>query len=254
MNFIVIIPARFNSTRLPGKPLVELCGKTMIQWVAEKALRSGAKEVIVATDSEKVADSVNLHGVEVVMTSPAHSSGTERIAEVCRIKNYDDDQIVVNVQGDEPLIPPVLISQVADDLACSDVPMATLAVPITDPGEVFNPNAVKVVIDMNGNAIYFSRAPVPYERNNFSLDPKVVECSLHLRHLGIYAYKVGFLKKFVDWQPCCLENFEKLEQLRTLNYGEKIHVSIAKITPPAGIDTDEDRIKVIEYLKVHPEA
>jgi 3-deoxy-manno-octulosonate cytidylyltransferase (CMP-KDO synthetase) len=254
MNFIVIIPARYSSTRLPGKPLIDLCGKTMIQRVAEKALQSGAQKVIVATDSGKVADAVNLPGVEVVMTSPDHSSGTERLAEVCSIMNFSEDQIIVNVQGDEPLIPPVLISQVAQDLADNDAPMATLAVPITDESEVFNPNAVKVIMNRLGDAIYFSRAPIPYERNNFARDPKVIDCSVHARHLGIYAYRAGFLKKFVKWEATPLEDIEKLEQLRTLSYGEKIHVSIARVTPPAGIDTDEDRLKVIEYLKQHPEA
>ena len=239
MDFIVIIPARYSSTRLPGKPLVDLCGKTMIQRVAEKALQSGASGVIVATDSELVAKAVKLPGVEVVMTSADHTSGTERLAEVCRIKNYTDDQIIVNVQGDEPLIPPVLIGQVAEDLASCDAPMATLAVPIADEEEVFNPNAVKVVVNCNGDAIYFSRAPIPYERNNFA---------------GIYSYRAGFLKKFVEWKPSVLEELEKLEQLRTLSYGEKIHVSVARVNPPAGIDTDDDRLKVIEFLKQHPEA
>lgn len=254
MSFVVIIPARYSSTRLPGKPLIDLCGKTMIQRVAEKALQSGADQVIVATDSEQVAGAVNLPKVEVVMTSPNHSSGTERLAEVCQIKKFSPDQIIVNVQGDEPLIPPILISQVADDLANNDAPMATLAVPITDPEEVFNPNSVKVIINKLGDAIYFSRAPIPYERNNFAKDPRIIDCSLHARHLGIYAYRAGFLKKFVEWEASPLEEIEKLEQLRTLSYGEKIHVSIAKITPPAGIDTVEDQEKVIAYLKEHPEA
>lgn len=254
MDFIVIIPARYSSTRLPGKPLVDLCGKTMIQRVAEKALQSGASGVIVATDSELVAKAVKLPGVEVVMTSADHTSGTERLAEVCRIKNYTDDQIIVNVQGDEPLIPPVLIGQVAEDLASCDAPMATLAVPIADEEEVFNPNAVKVVVNCNGDAIYFSRAPIPYERNNFAAQPKKADCSAHLRHLGIYSYRAGFLKKFVEWKPSVLEELEKLEQLRTLSYGEKIHVSVARVNPPAGIDTDEDRLKVIEFLKQHPEV
>ena len=142
----------------------------------------------------------------------------------------------------------------AEDLASCDAPMATLAVPIADEEEVFNPNAVKVVVNCNGDAIYFSRAPIPYERNNFAAQPKKADCSAHLRHLGIYSYRAGFLKKFVEWKPSVLEELEKLEQLRTLSYGEKIHVSVARVNPPAGIDTDDDRLKVIEFLKQHPEA
>ncbi len=253
MSFVVIIPARYRSSRLPGKPVKDLCGKTMIQRVAEKALASGASAVYVATDSELVSRAVNLEGVEVVMTSESHNSGTERLAEVAKLKNFPDDTVVVNVQGDEPLLPSVLISQVAENLVSSGAPMATLAVPIDDYDEIFNPNAVKVICDENGYAIYFSRAPIPYERDNFKSGDRRFD-NVHFRHLGIYAYRAGFLKKFVEWNASPLENIEKLEQLRVLSHGEKISVAVASITPPAGIDTQEDLEKVIAYLKEHPEA
>lgn len=253
MDFVVIIPARYSSSRLPGKPLKDICGKNMITRVAEKAIKSGATQVIVATDDERVANAVNVDGVSVCMTSKDHSSGTERLAEVCRKMNFSDDTIIVNVQGDEPLIPPTLINQVAEDLYNSSEPMATLVVPITEEDEVFNPNSVKVVINKKGNAIYFSRAPIPYERDNFAKDPKVTT-NVHYRHLGIYSYRAGFLQKFVSWEPSNLENIEKLEQLRVLDYGENIHVAIAKVTPPAGIDTPEDLEKVIAYVTEYPNA
>lgn len=164
MSFIVVIPARYQSTRLPGKPLADIHGKPMILRVAERALLAGAERVIVATDDQRVADAVAGAGVEVCMTSPDHQSGTERLAEVCRHYGFADDTIIVNVQGDEPMIPPAIIGQVAHNLAHSDAPMATLAVPMT-ADEVFNPNAVKVVTDVNGYALYFSRAPIPWERD-----------------------------------------------------------------------------------------
>ncbi len=250
MQFVVIIPARYSSTRLPGKPLKDICGKTMIERVAMQAKKSGASRVIVATDSNLVADAVKLDGVEVCMTSEKHNSGSERLAEVCNILNFSDDEIVVNVQGDEPLIPPCLIDQVAEDLDTSSAPMATLAVPITEYEEVFNPNAVKVVFDENGSALYFSRAPIPYERDTFGSQNKVSKFQ-HYRHLGIYAYRSGFLKKFVSWKSSLLEDCEKLEQLRVLDHGEKIHVAVAKEIPPAGIDTPDDLEKVIAYVKTH---
>ncbi len=253
MSFVVVIPARYSSSRLPGKPVKDLCGKTMIQRVALKALSSGAQKVYVATDSPLVAQAVNLPQVEVVMTSPDHNSGTERLAEVARLKGFSDDTIVVNVQGDEPLLPSVLINQVAQNLAACNAPMATLAVPISEYEEIFNPNAVKVVFDEQGYAIYFSRAPIPYERDNFNAKNGQF-LPVHFRHLGIYAYRAGFLQTFISWQASSLENLEKLEQLRVLSHGEKIHVDIAKIIPPAGIDTPEDLQKVIDYLKEHPEA
>lgn len=248
MQFIVIIPARYSSSRLPGKPLKEICGKSMIERVALQAKKSGATRVVVATDSQKVADAVNIPGVEVCMTSPDHSSGTERLAEVCSILKFSPEEIIVNVQGDEPLIPPALINQTADVLASSDAPMATLAVPISDPEEIFNPNAVKVVFDEQGNALYFSRAPVPYDRDSFAKE-QCLGSFRHYRHLGIYAYRAGFLQQFVSWNPSALENCEKLEQLRVLDHGRRIQVAVASEIPPAGVDTQEDLEKVIAYVK-----
>lgn len=251
MEFTVIIPARYSSSRLPGKPLKDICGENMITRVARKALTSAASRVIVATDNNLVAQSISLEGVEVCMTNSSHNSGTERLAEVCRKLNISNDTIVVNVQGDEPLIPSELINQVAIDLDSHSAPMATLCVPITDQTEVFNPNSVKVIMNKLGNAIYFSRAPIPFERDNFTKN-KSVSSEIHYRHLGIYAYRAGFLQEFVNWESSILENIEKLEQLRALDNGVNIHVSVASIIPPPGVDTEEDLQKVITYIKDHP--
>ncbi|WP_295902919.1 3-deoxy-manno-octulosonate cytidylyltransferase [uncultured Vibrio sp.] len=239
MSFTVVIPARFQSTRLPGKPLADIGGKPMIQWVYEQAIQAGADQVIIATDDERVASAAKLFGGEVCMTSPSHESGTERLAEVVKVMNIADDHIVVNVQGDEPLIPPSIIKQVADNLANSVAPMATLGVEITDESEVFNPNAVKVVTDKEGYALYFSRATIPWDRDAFNTDSPSVNQPL-LRHIGIYAYRAGFINTYINWQPTALEKIECLEQLRVLWHGEKIHVDIAKEAPSAGVDTPED--------------
>ncbi|WP_260258708.1 3-deoxy-manno-octulosonate cytidylyltransferase [Vibrio intestinalis] len=237
MSFTVVIPARYQSTRLPGKPLADIGGKPMIQWVYEQALQAGAQRVIIATDDERVEKSAQAFGADVCMTSPDHESGTERLAEVVKLMAIPDDHIIVNVQGDEPLIPPSIISQVADNLAKSQAPMATLGVEIEDEAEVFNPNAVKVVTDKDGYAMYFSRASIPWDRDNF-VDNKVVQPLL--RHIGIYAYRAGFINTYINWQPSALEKIECLEQLRVLWYGEKIHVAVAKEAPAAGVDTPED--------------
>ena len=246
MSFVVVIPARYQSTRLPGKPLADIHGKPMIQWVAERALQAGAERVIVATDDERVAAAVTLDGVEICMTSPLHQSGTERLAEVCERYAFDPDTILVNVQGDEPLIPPSIIRQVAENLAQAEAPMATLAVPMSDE-ELFNPNAVKVVMDRQGYALYFSRAPIAWERDGFAQTPPVSRHA-HARHLGIYAYRAGFIQRYVSWQASELEQIEALEQLRVLWYGERIHVAIATETPPAGVDTPEDLARVRAWL------
>lgn len=246
MSFVVVIPARYQSTRLPGKPLADIHGKPMIQWVAERALQAGAERVIVATDDQRVANAVALSGVEVCMTSPHHQSGTERLAEVCEQYAFSPETIIVNVQGDEPLIPPVIIRQVAENLAQAAAPMATLAVPMSEE-ELFNPNAVKVVMDRQGYALYFSRAPIAWERDGFSQTPPVVRHA-HARHLGIYAYRAGFIRQYVGWQASELEQIEALEQLRVLWHGERIHVAIALETPPAGVDTPEDLARVQAFL------
>ncbi|MCK6262817.1 3-deoxy-manno-octulosonate cytidylyltransferase [Vibrio sp. ZSDE26] len=239
MSFTVVIPARFQSTRLPGKPLADIEGKPMIQWVHEQAIQAGADQVIIATDDDRVAAAVTSFGGEVCMTSPDHDSGTERLAEVVKVMNIPDDHIVVNVQGDEPLIPPSIIKQVANNLANSVAPMATLAVEICDESEVFNPNAVKVVTDKEGYALYFSRASIPWDRDAFAKDSPSIEQPL-LRHIGIYAYRAGFINTYINWQPTVLEKIECLEQLRVLWHGEKIHVEIAEEAPAAGVDTPED--------------
>ncbi|USD66212.1 3-deoxy-manno-octulosonate cytidylyltransferase [Vibrio sp. SCSIO 43136] len=239
MAFTVIIPARYQSTRLPGKPLADIAGKPMIEWVYQQALQAGAQQVIIATDDERVEAVAKGFGASVCMTSADHESGTERLAEVVEKMAIPEDHIVVNVQGDEPLIPPQVISQVANNLAKSTAPMATLSVEIEDESEVFNPNAVKVVTDENGYALYFSRATIPWDRDNFATQVKKIASPLQ-RHIGIYAYRAGFINTYVNWQPSALEKIECLEQLRVLWYGEKIHVAVAEIAPPAGVDTPED--------------
>lgn len=239
MSFTVIIPARYQSSRLPAKPLADICGKPMIQWVYEQASKAGAEQVIIATDDERIQEVVESFGGLVCMTSPDHESGTERLAEVIEKFGIADDQIVVNVQGDEPLIPPSIIRQVADNLASVTAPMATLAIEIEGEEEVFNPNAVKVVMDKDGFALYFSRATIPWDRDSFANQPADIKQSL-LRHIGIYAYRAGFINTYINWQPSVLEKIECLEQLRVLWYGEKIHVAVAHEAPAAGVDTPED--------------
>ncbi|WP_421308515.1 3-deoxy-manno-octulosonate cytidylyltransferase [Aeromonas veronii] len=247
MSFVVVIPARYASTRLPGKPLADIHGKPMVQHVVEKALQSGADRVIVATDDERVQQALLSTGVEVCMTSPDHQSGTERLAEVCRHYGFAADTIIVNVQGDEPLIPPAIIRQVADNLAAATAPMATLSVPIKDAEEAFNPNAVKVVTDKDGYALYFSRASIPWDRDQFAKSHEQIG-DHYQRHIGIYAYRAGFIQRYVDWAPSVLEQVEALEQLRVLWYGEKIHVAQALEAPPVGVDTQADLEKVRAFL------
>lgn len=247
MSFIAIIPARFGSSRLPGKPLADINGKPMVVHVMERALESGAKRVIVATDHPDVAKAVEAAGGEVCLTRPDHESGTERLAEVIELCQFADDEIIVNVQGDEPLIPPVIIRQVADNLAKSEAGMATLAVPIETAEEAFNPNAVKVVRDARGYALYFSRATIPWERERFAVSKETVGDTF-LRHIGIYAYRAGFIRQYVKWEPSQLEHIELLEQLRVLWYGERIHVDVAKAIPSVGVDTAEDLERVRAIL------
>ncbi|OOF40043.1 3-deoxy-manno-octulosonate cytidylyltransferase [Rodentibacter mrazii] len=251
MSFTVIIPARFASSRLPGKPLAEIAGKPMIQHVFEKAQQSGANRVIIATDNEKVAAVAQGFGAEVCMTSEQHNSGTERLAEVVEKLTISDDEIIVNIQGDEPLIPPVIVRQVAENLAKFKVNMATLAVKIHEAEELFNPNVVKVLTDKEGYVLYFSRSVIPYDRDQFMGLQDITKATLaevYLRHIGIYAYRAGFIKKYVQWAPTQLENLEKLEQLRVLWNGERIHVELAKEVPAVGVDTAEDLEKVRSIL------
>lgn len=248
MSFVAIIPARFASTRLPGKPLVDIHGKPMVVHVMERALESGADRVIVATDHPDVARAVEAAGGEVCMTRPDHQSGTERLAEVIDHYQFPDDTVIVNVQGDEPMIPPVIIRQVADNLAQSSAGMATLAVPVDSAEEAFNPNAVKVVRDANGYALYFSRATIPWDRERFAASRENIGDHF-LRHIGIYGYRAGFIRRYVGWEASPLEQIELLEQLRVLWYGEKIHVDVAKAIPSVGVDTPEDLLRVREAMQ-----
>ncbi|MDX3775183.1 3-deoxy-manno-octulosonate cytidylyltransferase [Chromatiaceae bacterium AAb-1] len=238
MAFVVIIPARYASSRLPGKPLADIAGKTMIQRVYEQAAASGAIRVVVATDDQRVADAVQQFGGEVCMTSAEHHSGTERLAEVIDKLQLAADTIVVNVQGDEPFIPPVIIRQVADNLAAQQkAQMATLAVPLASQAEVGNPNVVKVVCDQQGYALYFSRSVIPYDRDGHYQQ----QLSQHYRrHIGIYAYRAQFIKRYISWPVSQLEQIESLEQLRVLWQGEAIHVATAQETPAVGVDTPAD--------------
>lgn len=237
--FTVIIPARYASTRLPGKPLADIHGKPMVVRVMEQAIKSGASRVIIATDHPDVAAEVIAAGGEACMTNPDHQSGTERLAEVIDTYGFSDDEIIVNVQGDEPLIPPEIIRQVAHNLQGSQANMGTLAVPIHSAQEVFNPNAVKVVMDKDGYALYFSRATIPWDRDQFAKSKETIGDTF-LRHIGIYAYRAGFIRRYIAWDASPLEKIEMLEQLRVLWYGEKIHVAVAEKAPGAGVDTPED--------------
>ena len=249
MSFTVIIPARYASSRLPRKPLADIAGKPMIQHVWEKAQQAGANRVIIATDHEEIEQVAKTFGAEVCMTSTEHNSGTERLAEVIEKMAIADDEIIVNVQGDEPLIPPVIIQQVAQNLAENQVNMATLAVKLETKEELFNPNCVKVVTDQKGMALYFSRAAIPFARDHFAdCNDAFVASQSYLRHIGIYAYRAKFVNQYIRWQPTVLEKLESLEQLRALWYGEKIHVELAKEAPQVGVDTLEDLERVREIL------
>ena len=249
--FTVVIPARYQSTRLPGKPLQLIAGKPMIQHVWEQACKSAAERVVVATDDVRILAACQAFGAEVVMTRADHESGTDRLAEVTAALGLSADAIVVNVQGDEPLIPPQVIDQVAANLAArTEAAMATLAEPIHDVESLFNPNVVKVASDINGLALTFSRAPLPWARDQFASDRDVLPAQVpYRRHIGIYAYRAGFLQDFVQWGPCWLENTERLEQLRALWHGVRIHVADAIEAPPAGVDTPEDLERVRRLLE-----
>ena len=249
MKFSVIIPARYASSRFPGKPLVDIHGKPMIQHVYERALESGASRVWVATDDARIASAVSGFGGHYCMTGNHHESGTERLAEVVDVKGVLSHEIIVNVQGDEPFIPPENIHQVAENLLHhQEAEMATLAVKLDDVEEAFNPNAVKVVTDKQGYALYFSRSVIPYDRSRF-LDAESIDDigDYYWRHIGIYAYRAGFIKQYVNMAPSGLEQIESLEQLRVLWHGEKIHVDLAQIRPLAGIDTPQDLERALAH-------
>lgn len=247
--FKVVIPARYASTRLPAKPLLDIAGKPMIAHVCERAFEAQAEEIIIATDDERIVQAVAKLNFQAMMTSANHESGTERIAEVAQKCGWSDETIIVNLQGDEPLLPAAYIRQVAHALASqSQAGIATLAANIHDSTEMFNPNAVKVALDKNGYALYFSRAPIPWNRADFSIPPASDFETQGLRHIGLYAYRVNFLKKYCAWEKSPLEQIEALEQLRILWHGEKILVQTIEKTPPAGVDTFEDLERVRNVL------
>lgn len=238
--FRVVIPARYASTRLPAKPLLTIGGKPMIQRVYEQAIQSGAEQVIIATDDQRIVEVAQRFTDDVCLTRTNHQSGTERLAEVIDQYGFADDDIIVNVQGDEPLIPPKIISQVAENLSIfTKASMATLAVPLAQQAEMFDANTVKVVTDHQGYALYFSRASIPWHRDSFSSTTPHIPAGV-LRHIGIYAYRAAFVKRYLRWPSSELEQIESLEQLRVLYQGEKIHVGLAKQVPARGVDTLED--------------
>lgn len=242
MSYNVVIPARFGSTRLPGKPLLDIAGKPMVQRVWEQAQQSGAQEVVIATDDKRICDAAQDFGAAVCMTSADHPSGTDRLQEVVSLFGWTDEQIVVNVQGDEPMIPPAVIDQVAANLTGhAGAGIATLCESISDIAELLDPNAVKVVFDSHGMALYFSRATIPWPREPFKSSQQVMPAQGNwYRHIGIYAYRTTFLHEYVTWQPAPLEQLEQLEQLRALYNGVGIHVAPVQESVPSGVDTQAD--------------
>jgi len=250
MSFRIVIPSRFASTRLSGKPLRDICGKPMIEHVIEQAKKSDAEEVIVATDSQEIADAVSHLDIRVCMTHENHQSGTERLSEVIEQLGFNDDQILINLQGDEPMMPAVCLNQVGQALEeDSNVKMATLCTPLTDIQELFDPHAVKVVRDINDFALYFTRAAVPWSRDCFNDTPrKMPQSQEYQRHIGLYGYRAGFIKQYLEWQSSDIEKTESLEQLRVLYYGEKIKVITAATPPGPGVDTLDDLNRVCGLL------
>ena len=248
MSFTVLIPARYASSRLPGKPLADLGGKPMVVRVAERARESGARRVVIATDDPRIEAAAAAHGAPAVMTRPDHASGTDRLAEAALLLGLPDDEIVVNVQGDEPLLDPALMRRVAAALAAhADAAIATACHPIDRADEAFNPNIVKVVLDARNYALYFSRAPIPWARASFGAAQPTLPAGLPLyRHCGLYAYRVAFLRQFPTLAIAPIEMFEALEQLRALWHGHRIIVEIAHGTPAPGVDTPEDLARVRE--------
>lgn len=245
MDFRVVIPARYASSRLPGKPLAEIHGKAMVLHVVERALQSGAQSVVVATDDARVQQAITAAGYQAIMTSPEHASGTERLVEVVNTLDWTDETLIVNVQGDEPLLDPQDIRAVAQQLANHpNAVMATLAHPITDQADFLNPNVVKVVCDAQGYALYFSRAPIPWPRDAFAAEQPVPSDAPLLRHIGLYAYRAGFLKTYAQLGPSPLEVCEMLEQLRVLWHGYRISVGVTASAAEPGVDTHEDLARV----------
>ena len=249
--FIVAIPARYGSTRLPAKPLREIGGVPMVARVAQRALQAGASQVVVAVDDQRIADALaGLDGVDICMTRSDHASGSDRLAECAAHYGWNDDSIVVNLQGDEPFAPAAGIRAVAQALAGDDAPMATLATPIIDAEELFDPNVVKLVRAANGHALYFSRAPMPWARDAFAGDRHSLPSGLpFLRHIGIYAYRAGFLDRYTRLSRTPLEQAESLEQLRVLEHGHAIAVRLTPEPFPPGIDTQADLERAEQWLR-----
>jgi len=250
VTFTVLIPARYASTRLPGKPLAEIGGRPMVVRVAELARESGADRVVVATDDERIVEAARTHGISAVMTRKEHPTGTDRLAEAASLLGLAPHEIVVNVQGDEPLLDAVLIARVAALLAeRRDASMATACHPITESDEAFNPNVVKVVLDAQNCALYFSRATIPWARDAFGRGDRAIPKGMPLyRHYGLYAYRVAFLQTFPTLQRAPIEAFEALEQLRALWHGHRIVVEIAGGAPAPGVDTEDDLARVRALL------
>lgn len=249
MAFTVIIPARLASTRLPNKPLADLGGKPMVVRVAERAREAGAERIIVATDHEDIRAACAAHGVEACMTRADHPSGTDRIAEVARLMQLPPQAVVVNLQGDEPLIEPTLLAAAAARIS-ADVPMSTCAHPLHDAADAFNPNVVKVVLDKAGRALYFSRATIPWHRDGFAQDRATLPAGyVPLRHIGLYAYRNDFLQAYPALEQSPLEQIEALEQLRVLWHGYPIAVHVTDSAPAAGVDTPEDLERVRQHYR-----
>ena len=241
LSFKVVIPARFASTRLPGKPLLDIGGKPMVVRVAEQAAKSGAEQIIIATDHEPIAAVAQASGFQGCLTRADHVSGTDRIAEVALQQGWSDETIVVNVQGDEPLIPPQLISAVAQHLhEHPECAIATACHPIHTEDDMRNPNIVKAVLNKHGNALYFSRAPIPWPRDAYAKQQPLPSDIGVLRHIGIYAYRTAFLKTYGQLAPAAIETAESLEQLRALYHGYQIGVTVTQDAPPSGVDTEQD--------------
>lgn len=248
MSVYIIIPARYQSSRLPGKPLIEIAGKPLIQYVYEQAKKASADRVIIATDDARIENTVKKFHGEVCLTSVHHQSGTERLAEAVDLLGIHPKDIVINIQGDEPFIPPIIINQVIDRLnKDKKANIATLCEPMNSIEDVFNSNINKVILDHEGYAIYFSRAPIPYYRDGFK-DKKMPKNFYYYRHVGIYGYRAEFIKQYVNWKPSAIEKIESLEQLRVLYYGEKIAVDVALEPSGIGIDTPEDLEKAREIM------
>lgn len=252
MPITVVIPARYPSSRLPGKPLADILGKSMLYRVHQQAVLAGIKNIIIATDDPRIISHASNFGGKACLTSESHQSGTERVAEIAQIEKLAPEEIIITLQGDEPLMPSILIKQLADhmqsDINCQ---MATIVIPLNNLNDAFDPNIVKVVLDKDQNALYFSRAPIPYARDAF---PNALPKNYpYYRHLGIYAYRADFLKRYVSWPASNLEKIESLEQLRVLWHGEKIYAVIGNADAGPSVDTPDDLERVKAWIQANGE-